>query len=188
MKGGSETVKRITLFAATAAIIVVTIGLAMASAETPPSVLPQGGIKGGVSPRGEMVRNAPRHGGVDSGDLRQRRAESAPSQKDTSETTTYEGELDPNLFSGWPVVGSGPAPMGPPFLLVTIQNPDEKSGIKHVVVLIMTAFDGAYIMSYGYEKDGLRYFYRLDTEANKYVRYYPQKPMDKEAGADMVKM
>jgi len=79
---------------------------------------------------------------------------------------TWEGELDPNAFDKWSVINVLPNPSG--ILWVIVRNPDEKSPIKTVALLIDLNMN---LLGYRYFKNGEPYGFVFDIAQEKYVRH-----------------
>jgi len=78
---------------------------------------------------------------------------------------TWEGELNPDEFGSWVIVGSSPL-IGELFWLF-LKNPDQTSPIK--IVAVLTDF-GLVRYGYRYFKYGEPYKYMFNVEQDKYVR------------------
>jgi len=79
---------------------------------------------------------------------------------------TFEGELDPNEFIEWPVIGR--SLISPEIGTVVVQNPDSSSPIQKIQLLIYVSTDT--LIAYQYFKNGEIYQYVLDIEKDRYVR------------------
>jgi len=79
---------------------------------------------------------------------------------------TFEGELDPDVFTKWPRVSQGM--VTPVIGKVMVQNPDISSPIQKVEMFIYIPL--SVLTAYRYFKHGEIYQYKLDIKANRYVR------------------
>lgn len=79
----------------------------------------------------------------------------------------WEGELDPNEFDKWKVVGTQPTSEG--FMWVFIKNPDEESPIE--IVSMAVDREGTLFL-YRYFKEGNPYSYVFDDEEVKYKQHH----------------
>jgi len=79
----------------------------------------------------------------------------------------WEGELDPNDFSKWPVIEMSAPDKG--IVWVRISNPDTDSDIETVSLAVSEQTE--ILLAYKYFKLGEPYFYRYDRKLDKFVRY-----------------
>jgi len=77
----------------------------------------------------------------------------------------WEGELDPNEFSSWNIIGMHPD-FSADFAWVYVKNPDERSSIK--IVALGINFDGT-MYGYRYFKEGMGYEYMWNSRQNKFI-------------------
>ena len=90
-----------------------------------------------------------------------------PQIAQTSNTFTWEGELDPNEFDNWKIVGTQPTPKGN--IWVFMKNPDLVSPIKIVSIAVDRDKN---VLSYCYFKNGNPYSYFFDSGENKYKQHH----------------
>ena len=82
---------------------------------------------------------------------------------------SYEGEIDPDELLQWEAIST--QIITPFYMAITAKNPDEKSEIKRVRMIVFRPTK--VIIEYGYFLRGKIYAYNFDGKENKYVcRYY----------------
>ena len=82
-----------------------------------------------------------------------------------SETFTWEGEFDPNIFTKWEVAEA--KMINPGIIMAIVQNPDKKAEVQKIQMTIHT--DGT-LLSYRYFKRSEIYEYKINIDNNKYKR------------------
>ena len=80
---------------------------------------------------------------------------------------TWEGELNPNDFDKWTLLGVQPSPDG--LMLTYIKNPDPNSPIE---IVAMGLIGDSFLIGYRYFKYGQPYSYVFDSDEEKYVRHH----------------
>ena len=81
---------------------------------------------------------------------------------------SYEGEIDPDKLLQWEAISA--QNITPFYMVITAENPDEKSEIKRVRMIVFKPTK--LIIEYGYFLRGKIYAYNFDAKQNKYVRHY----------------
>jgi len=79
---------------------------------------------------------------------------------------TWEGELDPNEFDKWQIIGA--EIVNPLTMIATAQNPDMRAEIQRIQMFIY--IDGT-LISYRYFKDGEIYDYVFNSDKYMYERH-----------------
>jgi len=83
---------------------------------------------------------------------------------------TWEGDVNPNEFNKWAIIGREASPLGPPTMIEVIKNPDPASPIKTVMAFI-EYYDGTgYLVGYAYEKNDEVMVFRINADNTGYVR------------------
>ena len=86
------------------------------------------------------------------------------------ETYTYEGEVNPDDFMRWDVVGTEHFTAGENnYAQFLLANPDKDSPITQIIAVIYVVNNNMQLVSYGYKKNGVDYVYVLDFEQNRYI-------------------
>lgn len=90
---------------------------------------------------------------------------------------TYEGELDPNVFTTWKAVEV--EMIGFQKAVAIVQNPDSNADVQRIQMIIH--INGT-LLSYKYFKNGEIYSYKINIEMDRYER---RKYTDRERRACM---
>jgi len=93
---------------------------------------------------------------------------------------TYEGDYNPAVFMEWEIVGTEYFSLGEyPCTQVVLSNPDFNSTVSFIVaVVVMDDEDGWSLISYGYNKHGVDYFYILNIENSHYELWMARPSTD----------
>lgn len=84
------------------------------------------------------------------------------------ESYTYDGKYDPGDFPYWKVVDMGSLPYPPGHVWVRVQNPDTGQVVDLITEMTPPDYTRSRIQGYGYEEDGVEYFFMWDDDTAHY--------------------
>jgi len=84
----------------------------------------------------------------------------------SAQELAFEGEINPNQFSGWKQLNA--EPLGNGWVMALLENPDPNSSVKRIQTIFNPYL--RYVSEYGWFQDGNVMAYRINGDG-KYVRY-----------------